>query len=249
MSRNRYSVENIFRINSTASIFIDLVRDFTEKQMHLPECRGMLTAEENMDTLYSYLETLARQTAAVLRSEPKLLRLGGTNNSVFVVGELQGSLPDLMHIESALFPSAPVSGNTLLFLGNYTGPTFSYGFEVLLYLFALKVAMPNKIYLLRGKNEMRLFNTFHLKSELVGKFGEEMGDKIWSLFNSVFDCLPVAAILYESIFCTHSGIPKLAEAKKFVSTFQAETAGVKTDFADPKTEMPIGYEVVEEILC
>lgn len=245
MSRNRYSVENVFRHNSTANIFLDLVRDFTEKQMHQPDCRGMLTAEEDLETLYSYLETLGQQTAAVVRSEPKLLRLGGSNNSVFVMGELQGSLPDLMHIQSVLFPSAPVTGNTLLFLGNYTGPSCSYGFEVLLYLFALKVAMPNKIYLLRGKNEMRQFNASHLKAELVGKFGNEMGEKIWSLFNSVFDCLPVAAVLYESILCTHSGIPKLE--KKLVATFQTVISAAKTDFPDPKKEMPVGYEVEEMI--
>lgn len=238
MTRNRFSVENVFRNQSVANIFLDLVRDFKE-HMDLPSARGLLTNEEDWEMLLLYLQMLTRQVLAILSQEPKLLRL---TSPMVVFGDLQGGLRDLFHYESYFFRGTPVSGHSMLFLGNYSGPTFPYGFECIVYLFALKISMPNKIYLLRGRNELRSFNKSHLKAELLDKYGEDYGEKFLELLNGVFDYLPVAAILDESILCTHAGIPQLPSDRKLLRAIESD-ASVKGPLSDPKASFQYGYEV------
>ncbi len=41
------------------------------------------------------------------------------------------------------------------------------------------------------------------------------GQEVWEAFTSVFDCLPVAAVINQSIFCVHGGIsPKLLDVQQ-----------------------------------
>lgn len=225
-------MENVFRGDSVANVFINLLIEFKI------DSGGLLSSQDDWETLYVHLEMLALQIQAILRHEPKLLRL---TSPLLVFGDLQGSLRDLFHLEQHFFRAAPVAGHTLLFLGNYSGSTFSYGFECILFLFALKATMPNKIYLLRGSNEMRLYNESHLKTELLEKYGNDFGEKIFDLINRVFDCLPVAAIIEESILATHSGIPQLPADSKLATALKAEFSS-KSEVGDPRADMPVAYE-------
>lgn len=236
MSAHRYSMENLFCVNSAVNVFLDLVKDFRRNGLNEPNIKGLLTFEDDWEALYQYLEVLAYQLTAILRTEPKILRLSGP---IVIIGDLLGSLEDLFKLKSHFFNGLAVISQTVLFLGNYTGSAFPYGFECLLYLFALKISMPNKIYLLRGRNELRHFNR-HLKAELTDKYGPEYGEKIYVLLNQVFDFLPVAAIFEETILCTHSGIPKLKDGKRLIATIEMYT---NPELSDPKEMLPPAYEV------
>ena len=241
MTLHRYSVENVFRVNSVVNIFLDLVKDFRKNQMDEPDCRGLLTNEEDWETLFLYLEMLCHQVMAIIRTEPKILRLSGP---LYILGDLLGSLRDLFQFESHLFCGTAVLPHTLLFLGNYTGSSFTYGFEVIVYLFAMKIYSPNKVYLLRGRNEMRTYNKGYLRTELHTKYGTDCGEKIYDLVNKVFDCLPVAAIIEESMLATHSGIPKMRTDMKLVTAVETVYSHAKyVELEDPKQLMPIAYEV------
>jgi protein phosphatase len=89
---------------------------------------------------------LIDDTTAVLRSEPALLSPTGC---FVVVGDLHGSIHDLLQILSAFeYPPA----QSYLFLGDYVDRGAN-SVEVLLVLYALKVLFPHHIYLLRGNHE------------------------------------------------------------------------------------------------
>ena len=225
MNRNRYSLEYVFSISSVPNIFIDLVRDFFLKQTKLI---GLMAVQEDWTTFYKYLRLLCKEFGGIMQNEPKLVKL---NAPAIVIGDIQGSLNDLLMIERYFFMSFPVIPENLVFLGkqtatanyhkvdqhnsatknfcfnkgNYSGDK-PYGVECLIYLFALKLCAPNKVWLLRGSNEVNEKSST-LQAECLKKYGSTYGKHINAIFNDLFAKLPVAVIVDETIVCLHSGLP------------------------------------------
>lgn len=44
-------------------------------------------------------------------------------------------------------------------------------------------------------------------SECINKFGNNLGNKVWTAVNNVFDVMPLAAVIDAKIFACHGGIP------------------------------------------
>ncbi|TPP48317.1 Calcineurin-like phosphoesterase family protein [Leishmania donovani] len=143
-----------------------------------------------------YAMEIVQQAALVLRTEPNTLSI---NDTVVVVGDIQGQYYDLVKILAAC---GSLDTTKYLFLGNYIG-NGGFNLECILFLLAAKVAHPHSIFLIRGSNESKFMaDVLQLGKECQLKYSSTLLPQILSAFN----CLPLAAIIRKKFFCVHSGL-------------------------------------------
>ena len=101
-----------------------------------------------------------------------------------------------------------------LFMGDYVDRG-SFSVETVSLLMAFKLRHPRDVFLLRGNHETRIVNfQYGFLDECKRKY--EKGVELWTHYQHVFNCLPVAAVVGRRIFCAHGGIsPHLKSFKQF----------------------------------
>ena len=148
------------------------------------------------------ISALCNSCQSLMSKESTVISL---KSPIFVVGDLHGSLLDLLKIlcTNPLPPSA-----SFLFLGDYVnkGPS---SVEVICVLLSLKALFPANVFLLRGNHETDVMG------RMFGFFDEcqsKLSKQIYTSINKVFDVMPLAAVIDEQIFCVHGGIsPELTD--------------------------------------
>jgi serine/threonine-protein phosphatase PP1 catalytic subunit len=155
-----------------------------------------LTQERTFVLTDDDVEWLCEQILQLFLSEPSVLDLTGP---IHVCGDIHGQFWDLIRV----FTASDIGPDSrYLFLGDYVdrGPQ---SLEVVCLLFAMKLRAPTNIFLLRGNHESREM------TECFG-FAAECADKLagrsYELFLSVFECMPIVAIVNQRIFCVHGGL-------------------------------------------
>jgi serine/threonine-protein phosphatase PP1 catalytic subunit len=154
-----------------------------------------------LDLKPSEIVELCRRTRSVLLAEPSLLCLDGP---IVIAGDIHGQFRDLRKIFTR-FGYPPTT--KYLFLGDYVDRG-QKGLEVCLLLFALKVAYPEHIYLLRGNHECsRVNKEYGFYEECKRRLGLTSFLPVYDAISaSVFNALPIAAVVDARIFCVHGGL-------------------------------------------
>ena len=228
MTNQRFSMEYKFNSRSIAQVFLDLIREFNGKKV---EDKGFLSDEK--DLFVKYLTNLCDDSKSLFSFEDRVIKL---NDPIYIIGDICGRLQDLFTIESRLWHSFPIVSANYLFLGNFV-EFGGNGIECIIYLFALKLIAPKKIFLIKGCHEVgdvgdvRDVTDFQIKNnfqkECTQKYGQKIGLKVWQLINGVFDVLPIAAIINESIFCANGGIPQSIEKVRDINDMSTDRKNSK----------------------
>lgn len=90
-----------------------------------------------------------------------------------------------------------------LFLGGYVG-FGHFSIETMSLLICLMIRYPSRVHLLRGSHECRAISEIYgLYSESIRKYGNV---NVWKYLCDLFDYLPIAAIVNNSLYCVHGGL-------------------------------------------
>ena len=143
------------------------------------------------------LNQLINAVIPVLDNDPVVLDLF---TPIIVVGSIRGSIFDLYKIIQR-FGLPPT--RSYLFLGDFIdGGQFSL--ETITFLYALKVVYPRNIYLLCGPHEIEaVSHTRQLFKEIQQI---DQSGSLYQNFVESFKHLPLAALLFSTIFCSAGGI-------------------------------------------
>lgn len=156
------------------------------------------------------IKELCNKTISILSHQPTLLKL---HSPIVVVGDLHGSLQDLVRIFNN---TSPPPKTKYLFLGDYVdrGP---FSLEVLLMLFTYLCLYPECIYLIRGNHEFSIVcSEYSFKEEVVAAYNMEIYNKLLE----VFSFIPLACVLDHFIFCVHGGISPELENVEIISNIR-----------------------------
>lgn len=155
---------------------------------------------------------LNRKVKSVLEDEPRCVFL---QSPAYVFGDIHGNLEDLHFFSDNVWNlGMSLTAGNFVFLGDYVDRGMSC-LEVVAYLLAMKLSLPQKVFLLRGNHETRDVNGWEehygersFIHQCRDRFGDDLGFRVWEATNSTFDRMPLAAVIDQDIFCVHGGIPR-----------------------------------------
>ena len=202
--------------------------------------------EKDCDFTQEDLVRLCQTAREIVCQETTLLDVQiEPGTQLCIVGDLHGQYDDVV---SPIWGIASEDGDEpvkYLFLGDYVdrGPN---SIEVITLLLCMKCKNPDEFLLLRGNHETRdISREYGFLEECKDRYGSVEGEKIWEAFNSVFDYLPLAAIVADAIFCVHGGISQFLDNARDIGQIPRPIATeyeneMLTDllWADPDPDRP-----------
>eukprot|EP01103_Thecamoeba_quadrilineata_P006077 TRINITY_DN15806_c0_g1_i1.p1 TRINITY_DN15806_c0_g1~~TRINITY_DN15806_c0_g1_i1.p1 ORF type:complete len:929 (-),score=190.34 TRINITY_DN15806_c0_g1_i1:40-2826(-) len=180
----------------------NMLFSFRKDLPNLPCLRDHFLREGRLD--FELGKDLIAKVMKLLASEPNVLHLRAP---CVVIGDLHGQFYDMMQMLDLLKKkSREPPHTTFVFLGDYVDRG-CFSTEVLFYLYAMKIAYPKRVFLLRGNHESKVLSSFfNFKKECEYKYNQVLFD----LFTESFNYMPLAAILkskyYGNYLAVHGGL-------------------------------------------
>ena len=174
---------------ATAPDYADVIQKLLTCDPHPPSSRGDASR-------------IAAHALGTMKGQLPYLHLRAP---IVICGDIHGQLHDLQRIFKlkGTPPDTPY-----LFLGDYVDRG-DQSVEVATLLLALKAQHPYHIFLLRGNHECPDTNDrygFRDECAQYGGEGNTPDDTLWTIFNKVFQWLPLCASVNGRIFCVHGGL-------------------------------------------
>eukprot|EP00697_Spironema_sp_BW2_P011807 gnl/Spiro4/27663_TR13784_c0_g1_i1.p1 gnl/Spiro4/27663_TR13784_c0_g1~~gnl/Spiro4/27663_TR13784_c0_g1_i1.p1 ORF type:complete len:338 (+),score=64.18 gnl/Spiro4/27663_TR13784_c0_g1_i1:66-1016(+) len=175
------------------------------------------------------IRSLCLRSREIFLQQPVLLELIAP---IKIVGDIHGQYFDLLRLFD--YGGFPPEAN-YLFLGDYVDRG-SQSLETICLLLAYKIKYPENFFLLRGNHECASIN------RIYGFYDEcrrRYNVKLWKTFTDCFNCLPIAGIIEDKIFCMHGGLsPDLTsmdQIRRIVRPTDVPDAGLLCDllWSDP----------------
>ncbi|ESL08307.1 protein phosphatase [Trypanosoma rangeli SC58] len=178
------------------------------------ECTFMPFPQHSKKMLLKHFLLLAEHTIFFMLTSPLTIR---RRSPILCCGDIHGSFADLKFIADSVMPFRHWSLMTMsvLFLGDYVDRGL-HDVEVVLYLLAWQALCPETVIILRGNHEdedvngdMKTYGDSSFRKKCWDFFGKHDGEMFWKRANDVFATLPLMAIIDDTVFACHGGIPLL----------------------------------------
>ena len=170
-----------FNVNSILQRLLEIRGSRPSKNVHLTEAE---------------IRGLCLKSREIFLSQPILLEL---EVPLKICGDIHGQCYDLLRLFE--YQGFPPEAN-YLFLGNYVN-FGKQSLETICLLLVYKIIYPENFFLLRGNHECASMNRLH---GFYDECKRRYNIRLWRTFTDCFNCLPVAAIIDEKIFCCHGGL-------------------------------------------
>jgi len=160
---------------------------------------SFLFSADSVDTLM----ILAKGVGKLLAEQPTLVE---AELPCKVFGDIHGQLRDLLLLFHAFGMPGKDPKQHFVFNGDFVDRG-EHQLEVIGVLFALKMAMPKNVWLVRGNHEEKQMNRrYGFSDHCEERVGEELGQKMFSLMQNAFDLLPLACRIDGRLLVVHGGI-------------------------------------------
>ncbi|MFX1462158.1 MAG: metallophosphoesterase [Promethearchaeota archaeon] len=189
------------------------------------------------DTIAEVLE----MAKIILKNENLLLEFNIYEDEAYIIGDIHGNLETLLQLIKIINDNNP---KLIIFLGDIVDRGTKQ-LECLLVILALKILFPQKFYILRGNHETIEMNQYYgFFQEFISRFkNHNKFNKVLTIYN----VLPLCALINKSILCLHGGIPqdneilntlKGVKCKNFKEIFNLISQTIyQIMWNDPKSEL------------
>lgn len=181
-----------------------------------------------MDTYEGYLETLKKceviketDVKAICQRAKELLDEEDNVHRMpapcTIVGDIHGQFYDLLEL---FLVGGDIPYANYVFMGDFVDRGY-HSVESFLFLLVLKIIHPQHVALVRGNHESRqITQVYGFYDECLRKYGNP---NVWRYCTDVFDFLPLASVVEESILCVHAGLSPSIRSLEQLSLIERRT--------------------------
>jgi serine/threonine-protein phosphatase 5 len=192
-----------------------------------------------------YVVMILLKCIAYFKKQPSLVNVyfGGEGEAKLnasaprfnVCGDTHGQFYDVLNIFE--INGIPSPENPYLFNGDFVDRG-SFSVEVVMTFFAFKLLYPDSFFMARGNHETVSMNKVY---GFTGEVKHKYDDKVMSLFEEVFQWLPLAHVINDKVFVVHGGLfkdenVKLDDIRKVQRNREPPDSGIMSDilWSDPQ---------------